>query len=397
MKNMIAGALTAGMLLVPAATASGVAVPTGLTPVSAEQGNLPVPSVSIAQDVPATGVDLTSKSGRYVISGNVLYDRQKKRTVKRFPGGIRSLSDDGRYVTYIVDGRAGKAPFIGRLQRIVKVYDRKKGRTRTATATSGGRALRPAWKGTCRADDGCGDDGFSITDGPQLQGGHMSGNGHYIVFCANYLKPDRVDLYIKNWRTKRLSVVRGACSYDNDADAGGQNIQPPLVNENGDTILLAGPRSYGEEGAGTWGPSKALLNRKRLVEVGGITPTMTHDGRVISVKGAFRSDTYWDDPLPVTWYSVRAGTSTPADPAGLQLDMRNASRRGRYFVNLVYQGQEQPRFTITDRALASTYDLGAALNSAGYRPQNGSPVLSGDGKIVFTPTEQGWVSINWTP
>lgn len=374
----------------------------GLSPVSAEQVPLPVPTVTIAQDVPAAGVELASKSGRYVISGNALFDRQTQRTLKRFTGRVRSITDDGRYVTYIVDGPAGKAPFVGRLKRVVKVYDRKTRRVRTATTTSGGRTLRPAWQGNCRATEGCGDDGFSITDGPQLQGGHMSGDGRFIVFCANYSKPERVDLYIKNWRTKRLSVVRGACSYDRDADAGGDIIQPPLISENGGTILLAGPRRYGEN-VGSWGPSKALLNRKRLLEVGGITPTMTHDGQTISVKGPFSSDVVWDDavPLPVTWYSVPTGTSVAASPAGLQLDMRNASRHGRYFVNDYFSPALARRLlTITDRTLGVEYDLGAALAAAGYRLPNSSgprPVLTGDGKVVFTSVEQGWVAIRWTP
>lgn len=380
--------------------AAGILV-AGLAPANGEQLPLPVPTVSIAQDVPATGVDLTSKSGRYVISGNALYDRQAKRTLKRFSGVVRSLTDDGRYVTYILDGKGSSItkPIMGNVQRTVKVYDRKTGRTRTATTTSSGRTLRPAWRTTCTADNDLCAEGASIDQAPQLQGGHMSGNGHYVVFCANYARRDRVDLYIKNWRTKKLSVVRGACSFDRDADAGGDIVQPPLISENGSTILLDGPRAYGEVGVGTWGPSRALLNRKRLVEVGGITPTMTHDGQTISVKGPFRSDTYWgEDPLPVTWYGVQSGASTPASPPGLQLDMRNASRRGRYFVQLVYQGQAQPALTITDRTLATTYDLGAALNAAGFLPRyTASPVLSGDGKVVFAPTEQGWVSISWTP
>ena len=84
----------------------------GLSPVSAEQVPLPVPTVTIAQDVPAAGVELASKSGRYVISGNALFDRQTQRTLKRFTGRVRSITDDGRYVTYIVDGPAGKAPFV---------------------------------------------------------------------------------------------------------------------------------------------------------------------------------------------------------------------------------------------------------------------------------------------
>lgn len=69
-----------------------------------------------------------------------------------------------------------------------------------------------------------------------------------------------------------------------------------------------------------------------------------------SVTGPFRSDTYWDyDLLPATWFSVPTGASTPANPPGLQLDMRNASRRGRYFVQLTSRGQRPPLLTITDR------------------------------------------------
>jgi hypothetical protein len=44
---------------------------------------------------------------------------------------------------------------------------------------------------------------------PQLTCGQISGNGRYVVFAANFRKPERIDLYVKNLRTGALQVFKG--------------------------------------------------------------------------------------------------------------------------------------------------------------------------------------------
>jgi hypothetical protein len=250
----------------------------------------------------------------------------------------------------------------------------------------------------------------------------MSGNGRYVVFCANYVKPNRIDLYIKDWRTKKVKQVNGACSYWEYWDDEQDHVHAPLISENGATILLPGQLTEFEEGS-VWLASKALLNRSRLVELGGRSPSMTHDGRTISLMGESQpAGVVADVPaLPVTWYDLATGVGTASVPGCTPLSMTNASRHGRYFVAFRFgsgEGCERggplavPGLSITDRTLGVTYDLGAALAGSGFTPPqavpgnqlwpDGSyatpqPVLTGDGKVVFVPTEQGWVSLTWMP
>lgn len=352
-------------------------------------------------------VQSASKTDRYVTTATALYDTQARKVVKRFPSraSIVSLSDDGRYVTYTLPGASGRE-VRGKLtsqwdykQNTVKVFDRKTRKTRTATTTQSGKALRPAWRSPCLAGSSACEEGFDIAWAPGLVGGQISGNGRYVVFCANYATPQRVDLYIKDLRTKRLAVRKGACAYEDDYME--DRLRAPSISEDGGTILLPGSGSSGEEGIGRWGPSRALINRARLIEVGGYAPTITHDGKTISVKGAFQSDSYTYDDQPVTWLDLPTGTRTPADPTDLQLTMQNASRHGRYVV-IHTRDTSDPwgaRLIVKDRTLGVDHDLTPALAAAGYTlPDWSRPILTGDGRTVFVQTQQGpWVTIRWLP
>jgi hypothetical protein len=381
-------------------------------PVNADTPVLPVPAV-VVDPLPVGDVSVVSKTGRFVITSGTLYDAQKRRVIKTFPASatVVSISDDGRYVTYTLPGKARRT-ILGQpthkwdyKQATVRVFDRKTRTTRTATTTRTGKALKPAWRSPCIAGTNtvgqvpC-EEGFQLPWAPQLVGGQISGNGRYIVFCANYTKANRIDLYIKDWRTKRLTIRKGACSFlRGEMD---DRILPPSVSENGATILLPGWLTY-PEGPGAWGPSKALINRKRLIEIGGITPSMTHDGKTLSIQGAFRSDEAWNRPessLPVTWYHLPTGVQTPADPPGLRLTMQNASRHGRFVVELVGTPSLPLNLTLRDRTAGVTYNLTPALEATGYHLRDSTvpaPILTGDGKVVFVPTTQGWVMARWTP
>jgi len=380
------------MLLVPAGRASADTVPVSAATVT------PLPGVS--------NVQLVSKSGRYVVADGRLRDLRTSRILRNLPGTPVSISDDGRYVTYAVPKKTATSVRgtpthrWDHLQVSIKVYDRRTRKTRTATTARSGKAVKPAWRTPCVVGEDTCEEGLKLEWAPQLAGGQISGNGRWVAYCANYQTPDRADLYIKDMRTKRLAVRTGVCSplddYMND------RLQAPSISENGATVLLPGLRTTGEEGPGHWAPSKVLLNRSRVVEVGGYSPTMTHDGKTISIKGAFASydsDAYVYDEGPVTWVHLGTGTATLASPTHLQLTMQNASRRGRYVAELDSPTYPDFRLTVRDRALGTVTDLTPAVNAAGYALRDSTypaPILTGDGKTVFVQTQQGpWVAVRW--
>lgn len=402
-----------GMLL------SGFVVPqvAALPPSTAEPTPL-VPAVEVThiEAVPL----VVSKSGRYVVqvvAGRLeLRDLAKDKRVKRFPATAQassvSISDDGRYVTYTVLGR-GKVWV--RTRRDVRVYDRRTGRTRSAATTKSGKALQPKWRTTCVGDfDYPGatsatvcDEGIPLTAAPQLDGGQISGNGRYIAFCANYIRPDRIDLYIKDWRTKSLQRITRGCSYARWPDPPEERILPPMVSEDGRVILLPGWRGESEDSAGCWEPSHALIRRRELIEVGGRSVSMTHDGQLISSVGL---PTGCDDGSAaahaVWWFDLATRTSRPADQPGLRLTMANASRHGRYVAWFEYGDQPMDpatgrypgeRWLIWDRTAGKYFDLGPALRAVGYQPGVGDPLMTGDGRTVFLDSDHGAVAVRWSP
>ncbi len=369
--------------LIPGAAA----LPAHAGPPGAVSADAGWPVVAPTATVSATGlarVYAVSKSGRYVVGDTgygsrvQLRDLKKGKRLKLFPLAARSfsISDSGRYVAFTKGSR-------------IKVYDRKKRRTRVMTKTRSGKRLRPAWSASGEPAD----EDYAISDHPQLAGGQISGNGRYVVFCANYKVPDRIDLYVKYRASKKLKRINGACGYDYDPGPGTERINPPSISENGRTILLPGYTSTNEAGGATWGPSQMVRHRKRLVTIGSLFPTMTHDGLTLSLRGAYEgthdpgaTGPGWQE-LPVSWYDVRTGVAVPADPPSLQLTMQNASRHGRY---VTYQASVPGSgFTtvIADRTLGVIYDMGPALASAGVAYAGSGPMLSGSGRVLFVNTQ----------
>ncbi len=91
---------------------------------------------------------------------------------------------------------------------------------------------------------------------------------------------------------------------------------------------------------------------------------------------------------------------TPADPPGLRLTLQNASRHGRFVVELVGTPYLPLNLTLRDRTTGTTYNLTPALEAAGYHLRDSTapaPILTGDGKVVFVMTDHGWVMARWTP
>ena len=395
-------AISAITLLGMVGSSPGLAVP------PADSGPTHTLAAPVTVSVSPTGLQIVaavSRTGRYILGSPVEYGRVHLRDletdtlIKRLPKGAGgpSMSDNGRYVSYSLPvGDWGR--------RKVLVYDRRTGRTKEATTKTNGSTLRPSWRNRC-TEPLCEED-QKLVYSPQLTGGQISGNGRYVTFCGNFRKPARIDLYVKDLRSKRLQSFKGACQ-PLVAEGDTEQLQAPTVSEDGNTILLAG-RLVSYEDGNTWGPGRALFDRSRLVEIGGVGNTMTRDGLTLTINGAF-TGTDEGTPVGVAWYDVATGTSVPADPPTLRMNLKNSSRDGRY---VLWKQDYVAPLQIRDRTSAIDYDLQAALEAAGYAldstagavgngfvwgHSDAKSALSGDGQVAFVRTTVGIVAIRWTP
>ncbi len=359
----------------------------------------------VTVSVSPTGLEAiaaVSRTGRFVVGSRTFYGRaalwdlRRDERVKLLPRkAVRpSLSDDGRYVSYALPvGDWGR--------RKVMVFDRKTERTRNVTRKSSGALLRPSWRNRCTQAK-CEED-QKLRDAPQLAGGQISGNGKWVAFCANFGKPSRIDLYVKNLRTQRLRRFKAACRPEIE-NGDSHIVRAPSVSATARTILLQGRLESSEAGF-TWAPGRALFDREELEEIGGVGNTMTRDGRTVSINGAFSGSGY---PSGVQWYDVSSGLTVPSDPAGMKLTMGNSSRDGRY---VLWRSPDGWQLEIRDRMTGVDYDLQGALAAAGFTPDTraGSPedlwgnpnpasAMSGDGAVTFvkTTTEE-IVAVRWAP
>ena len=121
-------------------------------------------------------VHAVSYTGRYAVGATQAYgrlrliDTRTGRVIQKLPKKAidPSMSDNGRYVSYSM-------PLDDYGRRAIKVYDRRKDRTVTATRRSNGTLLTPAWRSRCTPAI-CEEDQKLIFS-PQLVGGQISGNG----------------------------------------------------------------------------------------------------------------------------------------------------------------------------------------------------------------------------
>lgn len=356
-------------------------------------------------------LEATSRTGRFVIGSATAYGRLQVRDVLRaervklLPRRARgaSISDSGRYVTYSLPvGDWGRSK--------VMLFDRRKGTTTNVTRRSNGSLLLPTWRNRCT--EALCDRDFRLRYSPRLVGGQISGNGRHVVFSANYRKRNKIDVYLKNLRTGKLKVFRGAGRKATALDGGdyAEYLQAPTVSEDARTILIPGLRRTSEDESGEypvrWGPGRAILDRSRLVVIGGVGNSMTRDGRTITINGTF-SGTATSTPPEVAWYDVTTAVSTPADPPGLRMNLNNTSRDGRF---VLWKPVLEDTLRIRDRSLATSYDLESAMRAAGYPPSmfagyngdvlwgypNTASLMSGNGRVAFVASVSGAVAVRWS-
>ncbi len=360
------------------------------------------PGTVVAAAVGVTSTRLTqvadvSKDGRYALglfAGRwVVRDVVRGRTVRRLPSSAaytyHAISDSGRYVAYSYTKasrpQACNTPW---------VRDRITNKARSAATTKTGGPLPTGWAGAGECpDEPSWRSQFTFSD-PAI-----SGNGRYVAFCANLTVADRLDLYVKNLRSKRITKFDGVCSERTDAF---EQPQTPQISQTGRVILLPGRHATGDEaGYDVWQPASLLLNRSILVhDVGGALPRMTDDGSSVYSTGPLTCDGGWDPcsagPKAPIRYDVASGTIA-ALPAG-DPGAGPMSRRGRY-VLVVTTDAAGNQLTVLDRATGTSTDLTASFAAAGVAiPSNTAWTrLSGDGRVVLLAPDSGgiWYRLRW--
>lgn len=354
--------------------------------------------VGVVQPTGMSDVVDVSKNGRYVLGrlgGRwVVRDLVRERTVRRLPSSAshryHGISDTGRYVLYSYTPASGATacnePW---------VRDRITNKARPAARTSKGRALPTGWAGA----GGCPDEP-SWTTQFTFSDPAISGNGRYVAFCANLQVVDRLDLYVKDMRTKRIRTYPGVCSDLTDAH---ETPAPPQISEDGRVILLPGHHATGDEaGYDVWAPAAILLNRSTLVGgAGGAHAQLTEDGSAVLSIGPMTCDGGWGPcsagPKQPIRYDIASAT-TVALPAG-DPGPAPTTRRGR-FVVVVSRDAAGNHLAILDRATGALSDLTAAFAAAGVGVPSAAErtSISGDGRYVFVVSDAAgstWVRMRW--
>lgn len=379
-----------------AIVAIGPVGPDPASPAAAGPRALLPAAVGVVEPTAMSSVVDVSKNGRFVLGvlggRYVVRDVVRGRTVRKLPSSSAyayyGLSDTGRYVVYT--RTRGGAPTSCYTPW---VRDRITNRARSAATRPNGRPLAAGW---VPGGSGCPDEPSWRTQ-ITYSDPAISGNGRYVAFCVNLTVADRLDLYVKDLRTRKVRTFEGVCSEATDAF---ERPQPPQISRTGRVLLLPGLHATGDEaGYNVWRPASIVLNRTTLVpNVGGAWPVLTSDGSaVLSISPNDCGGGFTSCPGGPQRYDVASATmSTLAagDPGPGPM-----SRRGRYV--LAISGTPGAyRLAVIDRAVGASTDLTPRFAAVGLAiPSSISRTrLSGDGRVVFlspdTPPAT-WYRLRW--
>ena len=84
----------------------------------------------------------------------------------------------------------------------------------------------------------------------------MSPDGRYVAFCANLTDPTRGDLYIKDMRTRKLTIREGLCHLTTEA----HEFYPVHVSESARTIMVL----HNDAGSTDSYRADVVLNRRTV-------------------------------------------------------------------------------------------------------------------------------------
>lgn len=132
----------------------------------------------------------------------------------------------------------------------------------------------------------------------------LSGKGRFVAFCINLKVADRLDLYVKNMRIKKVRSWPGACAEATDANGRPVGPQPPQISETGRVILLPGFHSTGEAVAYSAAAVPRLATGEHPDQPGGAahrrrrSVACAQSRREQRVLDRARDLRWWVDPLP---------------------------------------------------------------------------------------------------
>jgi hypothetical protein len=408
MKRLVVAMAAAALMI----TAPGPAI--GSTGPLADAPPVVAPSVVAPTGLTPTGMHMildVSKNGRIALGRMsetgpvVIRDVVRNKTLRTLKSGpayaYKTISSTGRYVhftrTYTRSGCTYARPW---------VYDRVTNKARLAAATRSGKALRATWTSPNQCPYiSSTEPAFEmhVVGGP----GQMSPDGRYVAFCANLTDPARGDLYIKDMRTRKLTIRAGLCHLTAEAN----EFYPVHVSEGARTIMVL----HNDQGSTDSYRADVVLRRRTVRNValpgdaGARELWLTDDGRSIfygvgSSPDAGRYDTS----------SGATAALTPGDPLRNEAlqpgeeyrDSEAMTRRGRF---VSYNGSRlDPNAVrvglvgVFDRETGQAVDLTAAAGiplQVGTSPVPNSLVpiqISGDGRVVFIGWG-GWATLHWMP
>ena len=352
-----------------------------------------------------------SKNGRIVLGKLtetgpvVIRDIVRSKTLRTLKSGpayaYKTISSTGRYVhftkAYTRAGCTYARPW---------VYDRVTNRARLAAATRSGKALKATWTSPTQCPYiSSTESAFDMhfVGGP----GQMSPDGRYVAFCANLTDPARGDLYLKDMRTRKLTIREGLCHLTAEAN----ELYPVHVSESARTIMVLN----NDEGSTASYRADVVLLRRTVRNValpgnaGARELWLTDDGRSIFYGVGSSPDAGRYDTASAATSALNPGDplrNEALQPGDEYRDSVGMSRRGRF---VSYHGSrmdpvlgEVGLVGVFDRETGQAFDLTAASGiplqvDTSPVPNSLVPIqISGDGRVVFIGWG-GWATLPAMP
>ena len=214
------------------------------------------------------------------------------QTLRKLPSSsdyaYYGISDNGRYAVYTRTRANATSCFEP------WVRDLKTNKARRAATATNGKSLTPAWRPT--ATD-CPEE-MDWRDQVTYSEPALSGDGRVVAFCANLKVADRLDLYVKDLKNKKMRMWPARARRRRTPTAARSGRSPPQISETGRVVLLPGFHSTGggeaysaAAGYHVWRPASILLNRSVIrTDVGGAWPVLTADGSAVYSIGPSTCD-----------------------------------------------------------------------------------------------------------
>ena len=404
MKRLVVALAAAALTMTAPGPAIGTTGPEAVAPTAAASTALTPTGMHTILDVSKNGrivLGRLTEAGPVVIRDIV--GNKTLRTLKSGPAySYKSISSTGRYVHFTKDVTRNGCTYARPW-----VYDRVTKKARLSAATRSGKPLVATWTRTNQCPY------MSYTEsafdmrfvgGP----GQMSPDGRYVAFCANLTDPARGDLYIKDMRTRKLTIKEGLCPLTTEAF----EFYPVHVSEGARTIMV-----LRNEAGSTASYGAVVVLKRRTVQAvalpgnaGARELWLTDDGMSIYYGVGGSPDAGRYDTASGATAALTAGDplrNEALQPGEEYRDFVAMTRRGRF---VTYNGSRlDPNAVrvglvgVFDRATGQAVDLTAAsgmplqVGTTTLVPNSLVPIhISSDGRVVFIGWG-GWATLHWMP